>query len=512
MDGTPMIAFCGQVATSDLGKDSFQEADVMGLAKACTKWSVQPQTVYDLPQCIDEAFEAATTGRPGPVLVDLPKDVTASILGSSLPLSPPTHSRVCTEPLLDPHELTRSLSRAASLLNGAKKPVIYAGQGILSHPDGPKLLAQLSQTAQIPVTTTLLGLGAYDEEDPKSLHMLGMHGSCYANMAMQEADLILALGARFDDRITRKVSAFAPKARQAEAEGRGGIIHFEIWSHNMNKIIEATETVRGDVVSNLSRFVELVHEVPLQARKMWFSQIAEWKERYPWAYEREGENGIVKPQTVISVLNELTAEIKNDTIIATGVGAHQMFAAQHYRWRRPRSMITSGGLGTMGFGLPAAIGAKIATPEALVIDIDGDSSFGMTMTELTTAKCYDIGVKALILNNDEQGKLGMVTHSQQMFFNDRYSHTHGANVDFVKFGEAAGVPAARVNTIDELREKMHWLLFETGDSPALLEVKVDQKVPILPIVMPGTALHEFVAFDEERERARRIMTKERSGR
>ncbi|KAF2206605.1 hypothetical protein CERZMDRAFT_108043 [Cercospora zeae-maydis SCOH1-5] len=508
MDGTPMIAFCGQVPTSDLGKNSFQEADVIGLARACTKWCIQPQTVEELPRCIDEAFEAATTGRPGPVLVDLPKDVTASILQSAQRRSNPSRKTSNGEPPVDQRDLSQRLSRAANLLNSAKKPVVYAGQGVLSHPDGPRLLKQLSVKAQIPVTTTLLGMGAFDEEHCNSLHMLGMHGSCYANLAMQEADLILALGARFDDRITRKVSGFAPEARKAAAEGRGGIIHFEIWSHNMNKIVEATESIPGDLVANLHEFVPLVKEVSREERSPWLTRIAAWKKQFPWAYEKEGSDGVIKPQTVISIINELTADIKDNTVIATGVGAHQMFTAQFYRWRHPRSMITSGGLGTMGFGLPAAIGAKIARPDALVIDIDGDSSFAMTMTELTTAKCYNIGVKVLILNNEEQG---MVTHSQQMFFNDRYAHTHGANVDFVKFGDAAGVPVRRSEHITDLRASLRWLLFETGDSPALLEVKVDQKVPILPIVMPGTALHEFVPFDEEREKARRILTRERSG-
>ena len=328
MDGTPMIAFCGQVPISDLGKDSFQEADVMGLARACTKWCVQPQTIEDLPRCIDEAFEAATTGRPGPVLVDLPKNVTASTLSSPMPLHAPTLTHMHSKPTLDAHELAATISRAADLLNQAKKPVIYAGQGILSHPDGPLLLKHLSRIAQIPVTTTLLGLGAYDEEDSKSLHMLGMHGSCYANMAMQEADVILALGARFDDRITRKLSAFAPEARKAGAEGRGGIVHFEIWQHNMNKIVDATELIPGDLVKNLEQFMELVREVPRETRKPWLAQIAEWKDRWPWAYEKEGEDGIVKPQTVISVLDELTTDVKDKTIIATGVGSHQMFAAQ----------------------------------------------------------------------------------------------------------------------------------------------------------------------------------------
>lgn len=337
MDGTPMIAFCGQVPISDLGKDSFQEADVMGLARACTKWCVQPQTVQDLPRCINEAFEAATTGRPGPVLVDLPKNVTASILESSMPLTPPQNTATSSdEPLSDTHDLQATIARAADLLYQAKKPVIYAGQGILYHPDGPFLLNQLSQKAKIPVTTTLLGLGAYDENDPKSLHMLGMHGSCYANLAMQDADVMIALGARFDDRITRKLDGFAPAAHKAASEGRGGIIHFEIWPHNMNKIVKATELIPGDVVKNLKEFVRSVKEV--SSRNEWLTQIAEWKAKHPWAYEKEGESGIIKPQTVISVLDELTAEVKDNTVIATGVGAHQMFAAQVSHMNTARSL------------------------------------------------------------------------------------------------------------------------------------------------------------------------------
>lgn len=323
-----MIAFCGQVPTSDLGKDSFQEADVVGLARACTKWCVQPQTVDELPGCIDDAFKEATAGRPGPVLMDLPKNVTASILEKPMPLSRPSRNRRSVESPAESHVLNESLKRAAHLLNQSRKPVIYAGQGVMSHPDGPLLLDRLSQIAQIPVTTTLLGLGAYDEEDPKALHMLGMHGSCYANMAMQEADLIIALGARFDDRITRKLSGFAPNAHKAAAEGRGGIVHFEIWEHNMNKIVEATELIRGDVVGNLAKFVPLVHEVAGDARAEWLQQIVGWKAKYPWAYEKEGVDGIVKPQTVISVLDELTSDVKHKTVITTGVGAHQMFAAQ----------------------------------------------------------------------------------------------------------------------------------------------------------------------------------------
>lgn len=332
MDGTPIIAFTGQVPTSDLGKDAFQEADIIGIAKACTKWCVQAKSVEELPRIINEAFQVATSGRPGPVLVDLPKDTTAGIMKQPIPMSS-VNPDLYTPDVLTEHlttrELETSLDRVAKLLSIAKKPVVYAGQGILSHPDGPMLLRELSHKACIPVTTTLLGLGAYDEEDPKALHMLGMHGSCYANMAMQHADLVIALGARFDDRITRKVSGFVPEARLAEKEGRGGIVHFEILPRNMNKVLKATETVRGDVVENLCRLLPRVDEVPNSERREWLNQIGEWKDKYPWTYEKESSsNQAIKPQTVIRTLDELTANMKDSTIIATGVGSHQMFTAQ----------------------------------------------------------------------------------------------------------------------------------------------------------------------------------------
>jgi len=385
--------------------------------------------------------------------------------------------------------LESTIKRTAKLINMAKKPVIYAGQGIVCAPEGPALLKELADKANIPVTTTLQGLGGFDELDPKSLHMLGMHGSAYANMAMQEADLILALGARFDDRITGNVARFAPQARAAALEGRGGIVHFEVLPKNINKVVQATEAVEGDVAENLARVLPLVNEV--SERPEWFKQIDDWKARFPWNYEKEGENGLIKPQTVMAKLSEITEPIKDKTIITTGVGQHQMWAAQHFRWRYPRTMITSGGLGTMGYGLPACIGAKVAKPDHMVIDIDGDASFSMTLTELSTAAEFNIGVKIIILNNEEQG---MVTQWQSLFFNDRFAHTHQRNADFVKLSDAMGVQAQRVVKPAELEEKLRWLL--ATDGPALLEVVTDQKVPVLPMVPAGSALHEFLVYDE----------------
>jgi acetolactate synthase-1/2/3 large subunit len=503
------------VPTTAIGSDAFQEADVIGISRACTKWNVMVKNIAELPRRINEAFEIATSGRPGPVLVDLPKDVTGAILRRAIPMastSIPSHPSAASQAAreLANTQLEASIKRCAALINIAKKPVVYAGAGVLGHPDGPQLLKELSEKAQIPVTTTLQGLGGYDELDFKSLHMLGMHGSAYANMSIQEADLVIALGARFDDRITGHVPRFAPQARKAAEEGRGGIIHFDIMPKNINKVVQATEAVEGDVTANLRLMLPQIESRTVSQRDEWFGQIKAWKERFPWAYEKEdGPDALIKPQTVISMLSDLTAHRKDETIIATGVGQHQMWTAQHFRWRAPRTMITSGGLGTMGFGLPAAIGAKVAQPNKLVVDIDGDASFSMTLTELSTAAEFNIGVKVLILNNEEQG---MVTQWQSLFYNDRFSHTHQRNANFVKLSEAMGVPARRTTKIGNLEEDLQWLIEGSGEGPALLEVVTDQKIPVLPMVPGGSALHEFLVYDPVKEKERRQRTRERSGR
>ena len=493
-DGTPMVVFCGQVPTSSIGTDSFQEADVVGISRACTKWNVMAKSVAELPRRIQEAFEIATSGRPGPVLVDLPKDITAGILrkpiavSSTLPSLPSAATMAAKE--LSMKQLEGTVSRVARLVNVAKKPILYVGQGLLAHPDGPQVLKELADKACIPVTTTLQGLGGFDETDPKSLHMLGMHGSAYANMAMQEADLLIAVGARFDDRVTGNISKFTPQAKLAASENRGGIVHFEIMPKNINKVVQATEAVEGDCADNLRLLLPQVNAV--DKRTEWFDQINYWKSRFPFSlYEQQSSNGPIKPQTLIEKLSDLTAHMKDRTVITTGVGQHQMWAAQHFRWRYPRTMITSGGLGTMGYGLPSAIGAKVARPEALVIDIDGDASFNMTLTELSTAAQFNIGVKILLLNNEEQG---MVTQWQNLFYEDRYSHTHQQNPDFVPLARAMGVAAEKITNPSEIDEKLKWLI--ESDGPALLEVFTDRKVPVLPMVPAGSALHEFLVYDE----------------
>lgn len=319
-DGTPLVVFCGQVATSAIGSDAFQEADMVGISRSCTKWNVMVKDINELPRRINEAFKIATSGRPGPVLVDLPKDVTAGILRQALPFSS-TQPNTMTLPSratarqraraaliqqqqkqsrneLDAAGLTPEMAAAVRLINMAKRPVIYAGQGILATPEGPRLLKELAHRGQIPVTTTLQGLGAFDELDPLSLHMLGMHGSAYANLAMQDADLIIALGARFDDRVTGRVDKFAPHARAAALEGRGGIVHFEIMPKNINKVVQATCAIEGDVVKNLAQCLPSVEAGP--DRTEWHELIADWKQRYPFTYipsdPSKGEP--LKPQEV----------------------------------------------------------------------------------------------------------------------------------------------------------------------------------------------------------------------
>lgn len=495
LDGTPMVVFTGQVVTSAIGSDAFQEADVIGISRACTKWNVMVKNVAELPRRINEAFEIATSGRPGPVLVDLPKDVTASVLRkaipteSALPGLPSAASRAIMQ--ATQKQLQASIRRVADLINIAKKPVIYAGHGVISSEGGPELLKELADKASIPVTTTLHGLGAFDELDEKSLYMLGMHGSAFANMAIQEADLIIALGSRFDDRVTGSVAKFAPAAKAAAAEGRGGIVHFEIMPKNINKVVQATQALEGDVSKNLRQLLPHVNKTSMADRKDWFGKINEWKKKWPMnEYERAERAGLIKPQTLIEELSELTSNRKQETVISTGVGQHQMWTAQHFRWRHPRTMVTSGGLGTMGFGLPAAIGAKVARPDALVIDIDGDASFNMTLTELSTAAQFNIGVKVIVLNNEEQG---MVTQWQNLFYEDRYAHTHQQNPDFMKLADAMGVQHRRISKPEETKDALKWLI--DTDGPALLEVITDKKVPVLPMVPAGSGLHEFLAWD-----------------
>ncbi|KAI0306665.1 hypothetical protein B0F90DRAFT_1692065 [Multifurca ochricompacta] len=466
-DGVPLVVFCGQVATSAIGSDAFQEADIVGISRSCTKWNVMVKDITELPRRINEAFKIATSGRPGPVLVDLPKDVTAGILRTPLPFkvtTPGSTLDLPSNPLQTPVRASSELElirQAAQLINQAERPLIYAGHGVLGNPLGPKFLTQLAREGNIPVTTTLQGLGVFDETDPRSLHMIGMHGSAYANLAMQQADVIIALGARFDDRVTGKVSQFAPAARTAAAQRRGGIIHFEIQPKNVNKVVDASIPILGDVTENLAAMLPLIR---FSERALWFKDIKEWKEKYPFVYVKsnpeKGEK--IKPQEVIEELDRQTASYKENVVITTG---------------------------TMGFGLPAAVGAKVGAPNKTVIDIDGDASFSMTAMELATASQFNIGVKVLVLNNEFQG---MVVQWQDLFYDHRYSHTRMTNPDFVLLAKAMGVHAIRVRSASELPEKMKEFLEYDGNKPILLECIVESNEHVFPMVPAGKALHEQI--------------------
>jgi len=373
--------------------------------------------------------------------------------------------------------------RIATLINSAKRPVIYAGHGVVSG-NASHLLREFAEKGNIPVTTTIHGLGAFDEYSPLSLHMLGMHGSAYANFAMQKADVIISLGARFDDRVTGNLKFFAPEAVLAAKEGRGGIIHFDILPRNINKVVQVTEPVLGDINDTLP---QLLKHIQFSARKDWLDSINKWKTDHPFAYIPSKEGGLLKPQAVLTELNKQLAKYNGNVIVTTGVGQHQMWAAQYLRWTKPRTFLSSGGAGTMGFGLPAAIGAKVAFPDKIVIDVDGDASLTMTAVELITAVQYNIGVKVLLLNNNF---LGMVKQWQDLFYDERHSQTKMFNPDFALLAQAMGATGLCLRRQEDIPEIIHKFL--TTDGPVLLNVIVEKDEHVYPMVPSGKGLDEMV--------------------
>ncbi len=467
MDSIPLVAITGQVRTELIGNDAFQEADTTGITRPVTKYNSIVKDVKDLARVIREAFYIASTGRPGPVVVDLPVDVQVAKYDASGP----------AEMKLPGYKVrtkghARQISMAAAAINKSQRPVLYVGGGIISANAAEELRA-LADKAHLPVTMTLLGLGSFDQNRDESLDMLGMHGTAYANYAVQECDLLIAIGARFDDRVTGKVKTFAPNAK---------VIHIDVDPASIAKNVRADIPVVGDARYIL---VELVKEVERRERKEWFEKIAQWKKKYPLGYDRKATT--IKPQYVIEQICELTG---GDAIVTTGVGQNQMWTAQFYKFRRPRQFISSGGLGTMGYGLPAAIGAQIAKPDATVVDIDGDHSFNMTMTELRTAVQYELPIKVCILNN---GYMGMVRQWQELFYNKRYSKSYLANPDYARVAEALGAVGITIDKKADVPKAIKKALGEKG--PCVLDFHVEREENVWPMVPAGKSLSEMDGLD-----------------
>ncbi|HOX39683.1 MAG TPA: biosynthetic-type acetolactate synthase large subunit [Candidatus Brocadiia bacterium] len=467
MDSVPMVAITGQVKTHLIGNDAFQEADTTGITRPVTKHNYLVKDVNELGRIVKEAFYIARTGRPGPVLIDLPVDVTTSKTDAPVPqkVELPGYN-----PVYEGHP--GQIKRAAKMINAAKKPVIYAGGGIISS-NCADLLGELAVKCNIPVTTTLMALGAFPETHELSLGMLGMHGTVYANYAITDCDLLIAIGARFDDRITGKIEAFAPRAQ---------IIHVDIDPASISKSIPVHVPVVGDAKLILQKLLPLVQAAE---RKEWVGQVREWKAKYPLHYDRSAQT--VKPQYVVEQISEISG---GNAIICTEVGQNQMWSAQWFKYRRPRQFISSGGLGTMGFGFPAAIGAQVACPDATVFDIAGDGSIQMNIQELSTAVKQKLPVKIAILNN---GYLGMVRQWQELFFNKRYSSTHlaDANPDFVKLADAFGARGILVTTKAEVRPALEQAM-AIKDVPTIIDFRIDQEENVFPMVPVGEAINRML--------------------
>ncbi|KPJ62973.1 MAG: acetolactate synthase catalytic subunit [Planctomycetes bacterium DG_23] len=462
-DSVPIVAITGQVPTNLIGNDAFQEADITGICRPITKHSFLVKDVKELARVIKEAFYIASTGRPGPVLVDLPRDVSRAVCEGN------PSSEISLRGYKPVYEGNiKQIRLAAKVINDASRPVIYAGGGVIISGASEQLRA-LAKKAHIPATTTLMALGAFPEDHPLSLGMLGMHGTAYANHAVMESDLIIAIGARFDDRITGKVDAFAPHAK---------ILHIDIDPASISKNIRVDVPVVGDAKNILENLIPLVEPAE---HKEWLKTIAKWKKDRPLTYSDTG----LKPQYIVEQICEAT---KGEAIIATEVGQNQMWAAQFFTFTRPRSIITSGGLGTMGYGFPACIGAQVGCPDKIVFDIAGDGSIQMNIQELATAVNNQLPVNVAILNN---GYLGMVRQWQELFFKKRYSHTTlTGSPDFSKVAQAYGAEGRLIEKKEDVRPALE----EAVASPRtfVLDFHIDPEENVFPMVPAGEALDKMI--------------------
>ena len=478
MDSIPLVVFSGQVPTMLIGNDAFQEADIVGITRPCTKHNFLVNDVKDLAKTVREAFHIASTGRPGPVLIDLPKDVTAGMTEFKWPKQVQIRSYNPTY-----HGNKWMIKQAAQMILKSKKPVIMAGGGaILS--GAAKEVKELAELAKIPVTMTLMGLGSFPGSHKLSMGMLGMHGTYYANKAVQNADLLIGIGVRFDDRVTGRTADFAPHAK---------IMQIDIDPTSIRKNVRVDLPVVGDVKNVLKDTLKILKEQKGQwgaVRTSWLKQIDKWKKERPLSYRTE--KNVIKPEFVVEQIYEIT---KGNAIICTEVGQNQMWAAQFYKYDKPRKWLSSGGLGTMGYGFPAAIGAQIACPDQLVFDIAGDGSIQMNIQELATAVLNKLPVKVAILNN---GVLGMVRQWQELFFKERYSHVHldtDTVPDFVKVAEAYGAVGLRATKPSEVMPVLKEAL-KVRKQPVFMDFVVDWKEKVFPMVPAGAAIDEMI-FDED---------------
>jgi acetolactate synthase-1/2/3 large subunit len=471
MDSVPMVAITGQVPRPLIGNDAFQEANITGITLPITKHNYLVTDVNDLPRIIKEAFHIASTGRQGPVLVDIPKDVTTDEIDFEYPEKVDLRGY---KPVKTGHKM--QIKRGAEAIIKARRPVIYIGGGIISS-NASKELLELAETINAPVTTTLMAKGAFPDTHPLCVGMPGMHGTKYANFAIQESDLLIAIGVRFDDRVTGKVDSFAPNAR---------IIHIDIDPAEISKNVRVDIPIVGNARSILKMLVEFISELnkSKSTTTQWMKKVEKWKQLYPLKYLMDKS---LKPQYIVEQINELYP----DSIIVTEVGQNQMWAAQYFKYTQPRTFISSGGLGTMGFGFPAAMGAKKGRPDKVVFDIAGDGSFQMNSQELATVVKNDIPVIVAILNN---GFLGMVRQWQDLFFDKRYSFTSiDDSVDFVKLAEAYGAFGLRVTKPEEVGPALK----EAVDSlrPTVIDFVVEREENVSPMVPAGAAINEILDLE-----------------